>query len=325
MSTVSNDAPELAWLNGKIISWDACVIHARSQAAFWGANVFEGVRAYWNPDHEQLYLYRLDDHLRRLRASMKCLNMPVTYDDAELRGAVLALLRESNTRQDTHIVFVTGFNFGTNFDSLGYTEDTLTHITALPMPRSPRYESGVSVAVSSWRRISDETSPPRIKTGANYHNSRLAQHEAVRNGHDTALFLNQRGTLAEAPGCCVAVVLGNEIVTPPGTSGVLEGITLDTMGRLASERLGLTFQRREIDRTELYLADEAMLCGTLAELQPIIRVDGVDIGTGKPGPILRELQQLYDQEVRTGGQSTPVYPATETHVEDKPLTLEAGQ
>ena len=157
---------------------------------------------------------------------------------------------------------------------------------------------GVSACVASWRRIGDDTMPPRVKVGANYHNSRLAQEEAIRNGYDTSLILNQRGTLAEAPGSCLVMVREGRLVTPPGTSGVLEGITLATVEELAAQELGLTLERREIDRSELYVADEAFLCGTLVEIQPIVSVDGLEIGSGEPGELTRTLQRLYDRAVR---------------------------
>jgi branched-chain amino acid aminotransferase len=290
--------PQFAWLNGEVIPWQDCVIHARSQTAFWGANVFEGIRAYWQHESEQLFIYRLKDHLKRLRESMKCLDMPVKYSDEQIIEGCLAVLRNNNYREDVHIVIVAGFGFGNHYDSLGYTEDTLMHITALPMPRSLRYNTGTHAAITTWRRISDECMPPRIKTGANYHNSRLAQHEVVRNGFDTAIFLNQRGTIAEAPGSCVAMIHKGVLITPPGSSGVLEGITLDSLQRIASDQLRLPSLRREIDRTEMYLADEVLLCGTLAEIQPVVSLDRKTISNGKPGPITRQLQQLYEQEVR---------------------------
>ncbi|MDN3576661.1 aminotransferase class IV [Chitinimonas viridis] len=295
---MSGNTPAYAWLNGTIVPWDQCLIHARTQGAFWGANAFEGVRAYWNNSDRQLYIYRLEDHIARLRASMHCLDMPQTYSDTEITAAILELLRANRYEEDVHIVIVPYFAMGRNFDPLCHTEDTGMHITVLPMPRSPRYHQGAKAGISSWRRISDDTMPPRIKTGANYHNSRLAQHEAVRNGHDTAILLNHRATVAECPGSCLAIYRDGVLSTPPGTSGVLEGITINAVARLTAEHLPLRFERREIDRTELYLADEVLTCGTLAEIQPIVSVDGKAIGKGQPGPTTRMLQELYEAEVR---------------------------
>lgn len=303
--------PRYAWLNGTVVPWDECVIHARTQGAFWGANVFEGIRAYWLESERQLSMFRFDDHLARLRRSMKCVHMPERYSDAEIREACLDVLRANEYEEDVHVVVVAYFGMGRNFDSLSFCDETGLHVTAIPFPRSERYRRGVSAGISSWRRIGDDTMPPRIKTGANYHNSRLAHHEAVRNGYDTTIILNQRGTVAEGPGSCVVMVRDGSLVTPPGTSGVLEGITVASVAELAERELGIVLERREIDRTELYVADEAFLCGTLAEIQPIVSVDRIEIGGGVPGELTRRLQELYERTIR--GDSayrrwvTPVY------------------
>jgi branched-chain amino acid aminotransferase len=289
--------PEFAWLNGEIVPFDQCVVHGRSQGAFWGANVFEGIRAYWKVDEQRLYLFRLQDHLDRLRRSMKSVRMEIAHSDAELTQACLDVLRANEFTEDVHMCVVAYFGMLPNLDALSYTDDTGVHITASRLPRLPAYRNGSAVSIASWRRISDDSMPPRIKTGANYHNSRLAHHEAVRNGYDTALLLNHRGSLAEAPGSCVVMVRDGRLATPPGTSGVLEGITLATVADLAAE-LGLVLERREIDRTELYVADELFLCGTLAEIRPIVSIDRLPVGTGVPGPVTRMLQERYERAVR---------------------------
>jgi len=291
------NTPEYSWLDGKITPWDKCVLHVRTQAAFWGANVFEGVRAYWDEESNELYLFRLQEHLNRMRRSMKCIGMSVDYSDAELTDAVIDLIHKNRFQTNIHIVIVGYFGMGSNFDPMCHTDETGVHITAIPMGRSPRFVSGATACISTWRRISDDAMPPKIKTGANYHNSRLAHHEAVRNGYDTALFLNQRGTVAEAPGSCIMMIDDGVLYTPPGTSGVLEGITVATVSEVAARHLNIPTVKREIDRTELYLADEAFLAGTLSEIQPLISLDGTSIGDGKPGQLTRELQRLYDLEV----------------------------
>lgn len=303
--------PPYAWMNGEIIPWEACVLHGRTQGAFWGANVFEGIRAYWSPSAGQLYAFRLDDHLQRLRRSMKSVRLQVAYSDVALREACLQLLRVNAFRDDVHIVVVAFFGIGEHFDTMGLTEDTGVHITALPKPRSDAYRGGVPICVSSWRRISDDTMPPRIKSGANYLNNRLAHQEAVRNGYHTALILNQRGSIAEAPGSCVMMVRDGRLITPPATSGSLEGITLATVASLARHELGLVVEEREVDRTELYVAEEVFLCGTLAEILPVVSVDQVPVGDGLPGPLTARLQDLYDRAARAGTAAgrwiTPVY------------------
>jgi branched-chain amino acid aminotransferase len=296
--TSAPNLPAYAWLNGRIVPFDQCVVHARSQGAIWGANVFEGLRGYWRERDQQLSVFRLDDHLQRLRRSAKSLHMPIEYTDAELAEACLELLRANEFRQDVHVCVVAYFDMGPNLDPLNYTESVGMHITATPAPRSPGFSAGVTASISSWRRISDDSMPPRIKTGANYHNSRLAHHEAVRNGFNTTLLLNQRGTVAEAPGACVVMYRDGRLVTPPGTSGVLEGITVATVDELAREHLGIPVERREVDRSELYVADELFICGTMAEISPIVSIDRLPVGSGAPGPVTRRLQELYDATVR---------------------------
>lgn len=289
--------PEFAWQNGRIVPWDQCVLHARSQGAFWGANVFEGIRGYRHERTGQLHLFRVEDHLARLGRSMRSLRMEIDYSVADLTAAMIELVTANGWRENVHVCVVSYFDEGPHFDPLSHTDSTGVHITATPMPRSRGYAQGVAACVSSWRRIGDDVMPPRIKTGANYHNSRLAHHEAVRNGYDTTIILNQRATVAESPGACVVMVRDGRLVTPPGTSGVLEGITVATVAELAAEELGLVLERREIDRTELYVADEVFLCGTMAEILPVTSLDRLPIGAGRPGVITGKLQELYQHAV----------------------------
>lgn len=313
--------PRYAWLNGRFVPWDQCVVHARSQGAFWGANVFEGIRGYWDETDHQLLLFRMHDHLRRLRQSMKVVRMVTDVGDDEIIENSLELLRRNDFRTDVHLCVVVYYDLDPAFDPMRPTDAVGVHLTAVEMPRSPAYARGAAACVSSWRRLSDDTMPPRVKTGANYHNSRLAQHEALRNGYDTALLLNQRGSIAEGPGSCLVMVKDGTLVTPPGSSGVLEGITVDTAEALAADELDMPLVRREIDRTELYLADEAFMCGTLSEIQPLVSLDRLTIGDGRPGPVTLRLQALYEDAARRGRGSAgtkntphwtlPVYPAVE--------------
>ena len=306
--------PTHAWLDGRVVRWDECVLHARSQGAFWGANVFEGLRAYRQADG-RLHLFRAQEHLDRLWRSMKSLHMTIPYSRDDLAAACAEVVAANGFTDDAHVCVVAYFGLGSDLEPMTYTEEAGVHITTTLQPRSPAYERGLAVGISSWRRISDDVMPPRIKTGANYHNSRLAAHEAFRNGYQGALILNTRGTVSEAPGSCVMMVRDGELVTPPGTSGVLEGITVDTVAELAAERLGLPLHRREVDRTELYVADELFLCGTKSEVVPVTSVDRITIGDGTRGPVTRALQDAYEDVVRGraghAGWLTPIGQATE--------------
>jgi branched-chain amino acid aminotransferase len=295
MANATMTKPAFAWLNGEIVPWDQCVVHARAQGAFWGANVFEGLRAYWCPDAGQLYTFRVDDHLARLCRSMKGMRMEIAHSEADLATAVQELLRANEYREDVHVTVMAYFGIGPNFDPMALTDDSGVHITAIPAPRSAAYHAGAAATISTWRRLSDDTMPPRIKAGANYQNSRLAHQEARRNGYDAALILNQRGTVSEAPGACVMMVRDGRLVTPPGTSGVLEGITVATVAELARDLLNLELDTREIDRTELYAAQEVFLAGTLAEILPITSLDRLPVGDGAVGRVTRRLQEAYGE------------------------------
>ncbi|WP_309133386.1 aminotransferase class IV [Cellulomonas sp.] len=292
--------PAVAWLNGRVVDWADCTLHARSPGAFWGANVFEGLRAYWDEDAGTSRVFRLEDHLARLHRSMRALHLRTDHGDDELVRAVEDVLAGNDFRADAHVVVVVYVEAGATLDALQPTELTGVHVTAVPFPRGARYRTGLDVGVSSWRRIAHDVMPPRVKAGANYHNGRLAHHESVRNGYDTALLLNQRGTVAEGPGSCVVMVSDGQLVTPPASDGALDSLTVDTVSALAAEHLGLPTVRRPVDRTELLHADEVLLAGTLVEVQPVVSVDRVTIGDGLPGPVTRSLQDLYDAAARYG-------------------------
>lgn len=307
----ANEFPTHAWMDGEIVPWNDCRLHVRTQGAFWGANVFEGVRGYWLPTEERIAFFRLEDHLRRLRNSAKCLRMPVPFTDEALTRGLEALMQANRFTEHVHIVIGLAYGMGVRCESLGHIDTVHTHLTALEMPRSPRFTQGMTAGTSSWRRISDDAMPPRVKTGANYHNSRLAHQEAVASGYDTALILNSRGMLAESPGACVAALINGQWVSPPSTAGALPGITLRVVEEIAQE-LGMPFLQRDIDRSELYLASEVMLCGTLAEVVPITAIDGIPVGDGTVGPAVRRIQQRFDQRTGIAPAATSALPSTAT-------------
>ncbi len=319
------DCPAFGWLDGAVVPWRDCTVHARSQGGLWGSNVFEGIRAYRKEGGGELLFFRFADHLQRFRRSMKCVRMELPYPDEQILAGCRDLLAANGFHADAHIVITGYFGIGQDLDPLNLTGEAGLHITAVETHRRPAQAEGISVCVSSWRRISDDTMPPRIKTGANYHNNRLAHQEAVRNGYHTALLLNGRGQLAEAPGACLVMVRDGQLLTPPGTSGVLEGITVATIAELATQQLGLHLTHRELDRTELYVADEAFLCGTMQEVLPVTSVDGLPIGDGRPGATTRRLQQLYDHAVRTDGVwTTPAFATPGHRPEVSSLTRTGG-
>jgi len=179
-------------------------------------------------------------------------------------------------------------------------------LDAQRLPRSPQVAGGIDVCVSTWARINDADMPPRVKAGANYHNARLAVIKARTNGYHQPILLNERGKVAEGPGSCFCMVRGGVLIAPPPSSNLLESITLNSMATLWRDEIGLATAEREIDRTELYVADEAFLLGTMAEILPIRSVDRYAVGSGAPGPLTRRLacKRFTSRRSRDGSRST---------------------
>lgn len=302
------------WMDGALVPWDDARVHVNSDGVLKGENVFEGLRAYWNADERQLFVFRLDDHLRRLWQSAKIMRMTLPYSHDQMRAAVLEILRANELGEHAHVRVVVYFGAG---QSNAWEPDKIkvnAFIIARPGARTTTVSTGLHTCVSSWRRISDESFPPRIKAGANYHNARLGTVQARIDGYDQPIFLNDRGKVSEGGGACLFIVRDGVAITPPVNSDILEGITRDTILRIAQDDLGLPTLERDIDRTEMYIADEAFFCGSLHEIQPIISVDRLDVGEGRVGEVTRRLQERYFQ-IAEGRDSrvpdawtTPVYP-----------------
>lgn len=304
-------SPEWAWIDGRFVPWKECVLHARAQAIMTGASVFEGVRAYWNADQGQLYVFRLQEHFDRLAASMKIMRMKQAIP-SEMMSASVELLRRNGFRGDVHYMPVAYVGFGEGYGAQTPSVQEGFFITAVAKPQSRALEVGLNVCVSSWQRISDNVMPPRVKAAANYQNSRFALLEARTNGYDYAIFLNAAGKVSEAPGACVFVIRGDQICTPPVTAGILESITRATLIQLFEECMGMPVIEREIDRTELYVADEVFLCGTGMEVTPVVSIDHLSVGCGRPGRLTSEIQGHYfrvarGEDAAMGHWLTPVY------------------
>jgi branched-chain amino acid aminotransferase len=288
------------YLDGALVPYEEARIHVQSGAVKYGASVFEGLRAYWNPAQEELYVFRLDAHIDRLYASLRLMRMAHTFTREELGRSILDVLRKNEVREDVHIrqtAYVAGDGEIDAAGPVGLAVDA--------RPRRVTDRPGIAVGVSSWTRISDGAMPPRIKCSANYQNGRLATLEARANGYEGALLLNTRGKLAEAPGACCFVVRDGVPVTPPVTADILESVTRATLLELCRAELGLAPVEREVDRTELYVSDEVFLCGSGWEITPVLSIDRLPLGDGRaPGPVTRAIQACYFAVVR--GES-PAY------------------
>lgn len=287
--------PKYVWMDGKIIPFDEAKLHISSPAVRYGFNVFEGLRSYWNENKKELYSFRLRDHYRRLFESAKIMRFKVNYTMDECQKFLIELLHENQFREDVHIrhmLYLGGFG------GLDDTEPIGMHITALPRGRSYDQQIGIHCTISSWRRISDNSTPPRLKSGANYQNGRLASLQAKADGYDLPIFLKENGKVSEGPGACFFMIRRGVVITPPVTADILESITRTTLIELFKKELNIQVMEREIDRTETYVADEAFFCGTAAEVTPIVSIDKLPVGDGKVGPITCEIMNIYYKIVR---------------------------
>ncbi|MEX2314248.1 MAG: branched-chain-amino-acid transaminase, partial [Thermomicrobiales bacterium] len=254
----------------------------------------EGIRAYWNPDHEELYVFRLDEHMDRFARSLKLVRLPETWSMDELKSAIVDLLQSNGVREDTYIrpLAYRGGEGRGGFSGIGGETEIL--INTHPMPSHLMSGKTQHANVSSWRRISENVMPPRIKNISNYRNSQLANMESNTSGYDVPVILNDQGKVAEGPGACIALIRDGKFITPDTTQGILESITRDALIELARTELGMVIEERAVDRTELYIADEVFMVGTAAEISPIVSVDRYDVADGKIGPITQQLEGLLD-------------------------------
>ncbi|HQY30297.1 MAG TPA: branched-chain amino acid transaminase [Thermomicrobiales bacterium] len=290
--------PSHIWVDGELKHWDDATIHISELGWSTVGGVFEGIKAYWNEKEGELYVFRLREHLERLHRSMRLTRLPIHYSVDELTDAVTGLLRACDATGDTYI-FPMGFqkdSFNDRWNMLEQSSRLLIH--ARPVPSHLFSDHVLNAGVSSWRRISEDVMPPRIKNLSNYRNSQLARMDALQGGYDTSILLNQAGKVSEAPGACIVIVRDGKVITPDFTQSVLESITRDAVLKLAQEDLGLVVEERAVDRTELYLADEAFICGTHAEITPVVSVDRFVLGDGHVGPITRQLEKELDNAFR---------------------------
>ena len=295
------------WLKGQILPVSEAKINVLSPTSQFGANVFEGIRGYWSG--QQLYIFKLEEHIERLQQSIKLMRIQSNYTNQDFEDAILSVVRANKFKGDVAIrqtVFIDGFG---NWASDGPVE---MFVAPILKNREDPEEIGRSVMISSWERISERCMSPKVKMGANYMNSRLAQMEAKMNGYDTSIFLNNRGTVSEGPGSCVFAVINGVVYTPPMTSSILNSITRKAMIHLMREEMLLEVVEREIDRSELYLADEVFFVGTAVEVIHAKSIDKISIGDGSIGKVTKILKELYldvcrNKHTKYANWLTPVY------------------
>jgi branched-chain amino acid aminotransferase len=283
---------DLIWHNGELVAWEDAKVHVLTHGLHYGTGVFEGERAYETPQGTAIFRHR--EHLQRLFKSAELYYMPIPYTLEELRTATHELIA-ANGLTECYIRPIAFRGYG----QMGlYPLDAPVDVSIAAWPWGAYLgedgkNHGIRAKVSSWRRISHDSLIPHAKASGQYLNSVLAKIEASKAGYQEAILLDVRGFVCEGSGENIYVVRDGQIVTPPHTAGILDGITRKSLMRIAGD-LGYEMVERDLARAELYLAEEVFMSGTAAELVPVHEIDDHVIGSGEPGPITREVQRVFD-------------------------------
>jgi len=292
-----SQAESWVYFDGEFKQYQDVHLGLMTHALHYGTGCFEGIRAYWNESQGQLFCLLMEPHFKRLKDSAKIIKIDLPYSVDEMVEATLEIMRRNGYREDVYIrpfAFKSAEEIGVRLHGL---RDSFAIYTA-PFGNYVDIDAGIRCQISSWRRIDDNAAPARAKVTGIYINSALAKTEANENGFDEAIVLTQEGHVSEGSAENLFIVRNGVVITPPASDNILEGVTRNVMSILAREDLGLTVVERSIDRSELYVADEVFLCGTGAQVSPVIEIDRRTIGTGKPGAITRDLQKLYFDVVK---------------------------
>lgn len=289
--------PRFAFFDGRFVPIEEAKVSVMTHALNYGTGCFEGIRAYWNAEDEQLYVFRVREHYERLHRSCRILRISLPYSVDELVDLTVELLRKEGYRQDTYLrplAYKSQEVIGVRLHDLtdGFT------LFAIPFGRYIEKEEGAHVCISGWRRVDDNATPARAKITGAYINSALAKTDAVLSGYDEALVLTQTGHISEGSAENFFMVRNGCLVTPPVTSNILEGITRETIMELAKAEMGLDTIERSIDRSEVYICQEAFLVGTGVQVAAITQVEHRPIGCGEIGPVVTRLRELYFGVVR---------------------------
>jgi branched-chain amino acid aminotransferase len=289
--------PKNAYFEGKIVPYSEAKVGVLTHALNYGTAAFGGVRAYWNEEEQQLFLFRPLDHFRRLLNSCKLLCMKFDHTPESLTELTVELLRADSYHCDVYVrplAYKADEAIGVKLHGL---RDELT-IVAVPFDRYVTNDTGAHVTVSSWRRVDDNIIPARGKISGAYANSAFVKTDAVRAGFDEALVLTQDGHISEGSAMNIFMVRDGKLITPSATENILEGITRRTVIEMAQLELDMPVVERPIDRTEVYLADELFMTGTAAQITAVTHVDHRQVGSGEMGPITARVRELFDQIVR---------------------------
>jgi len=289
--------PNFAFFKGRVVPYSDAKVGVLTHTLNYGTGIFGGLRGYWNDEEKQLFVFRPHDHYKRFLESAKLMLMGLPYSENDIVQFTFDLLRTENFRTDCYIrplCFFSDEVIGVRLHNL----NAELSIVAIPFGQYVENEEGSHVTVSSWRRVDDNMIPARGKIAGSYVNSAFIKTDAQRSGFDEAIVLNQDGHVAEGSAENFFLVRKGVVCTPPITENILEGITRRTVIMLLRDELGVEVVERPIDRTEVYLAEEAFFCGTGVQVAAITAVDHRPIGTGQIGPIAKELRRVYFDVVR---------------------------
>ncbi len=300
-----------AYFNGEIVPMGEAKVSVATHALHYGTACFEGVRAYWNAEQEQLYLLKLREHFERMTNSWNVLRMRPKESVDDLCHITVELVRKHGYRQDVYVRPLTYKSSHTIKLTLSTLEDAIT-IYTFPMGNYVDISAGLSVCTSSWRRANSNAMPVRAKVTGAYINSCLAIDDATATGFDETIMLTHDGTVSEASSCNLFILRNGKLSTPALSEDILEGVTRNALIDMIRKEFDMPVEERRIDRTELYASSEIFMCGTGVQVSPVTSVDRRSVGTGKPGPFTMKLQKLYLSACRGENEAyrdwvTPVY------------------
>lgn len=309
--------PKFAFFGGKIVPFAEATVSVMTHAFNYGTGVFGGLRAYWNADEEQLFIFRPHDHFERFIQSASLMRIHIEQSAEELVDILAELLRAENYHENCYIRPIAYKSTEMIGVRLHDVEDAMT-MFAIPFGSYIPNEDGAHVCFSAWRRVDDNAIPARGKIIGAYANSALIKSDAILSGYDEALVLNQEGHVTEASAANLFIVRKGIVITPPPQSDVLEGIVRRTLIELMRNELNLDVVEREIDRTEIYIADEIFLCGTGVQVAAVTRVEHRPVGTARLGTITRHIRDLFFDVVSGRVEKyrdwlTPVYMPERMH------------
>ncbi|MGC8671941.1 MAG: branched-chain amino acid transaminase [Thermoplasmata archaeon] len=276
------------WLDGKIIDYKDAKVPILTHSLQYGSGIFEGIRAYDTVNGPAIF--RLDDHINRFFRSAKIYYMNLKFASEEIKNAIISVVKANDLKS----CYIRPFAFY-NDDSIGlspFNKKISVFIAAVPFKEYLTELNGVRCKISSWKRISSNILPVKAKASGNYLNSIIAHLEARYSGYDEAIMLAENANIAEGPGENIFIVKNGKVISPGTNSDILEGITRDTVLKISKD-LGYEVLERDMHKEELYISDEVFFSGTAAEITPIVEIDGIKIGDGKPGNITLSIKERY--------------------------------